>query len=93
MSWNPAIFDRSRPAVRATEWGALAALVVMLISFFGVYGGWRDVSFSWAEILERNRNIDWSSVWGFDPLRASIVLGVVVGLLVRFLAQVRQLRR
>ena len=89
MRWKPAIFDRSRPAVRATEWGALAALVVMLIMFLGVFGGWRDVSFSWAEICERNRHIDWRGFWGFDPLRTSIVLGVAAGALVRFLILLR----
>lgn len=75
--------------MRATEWGSLAALSVMLIMFFGVYGGWRDVSFSWAEIWERNRHVDWSGFWGFDPLRTSIVLGVAAGALVRFLVLLR----
>lgn len=92
MRWKPAIFDRSRPAVRATEWGALAALVVMLIMFFGVFGGWRNLSFSWTEIWERNRHVDWSSFWGFDPLRVSVVAALAVWILVRFLLILRSIR-
>ena len=86
MKWKPAIFDRSRPAVQATEWGALTALVVTLFTYLVVFGGWRNLSFSWQEILERNQHIDWD---GYAPLRASIVAGIAIGCLVAFLLTLR----
>lgn len=78
--------------MRATEWGALAALAVMLIMFFGVSGGWHNLSFTWAEIRERNMHFDWSQFWGFNPLMASLGTGLLIGLLVRFLILLRSAR-
>ena len=92
MRWKPAILDRSRPAVRASEWGALTALVVMLFTFLVVFGGWRNRPSSWQEILECNRQIDWGGLWGFDPLRTAIFVGLAAGLLVRFLILLRSAR-
>ena len=90
MKWKPAILDRSRPAVRASEWGALTALVVMLFTFLVVFGGWRNRPSSWQEILECNRHIDRSAFWlGFNPFNLSVGAGIVAGSIVSFVLVLR----
>mgnify|MGYP003589310795 CR=1 FL=1 len=78
MRWKPAIFDRSRPAVRATEWGALAALVVMLFSYFVLFDGWSNLSLHGADLFSLSRCDFQRSA----DLRWSIGLGVIAGAIV-----------
>lgn len=93
MRWKPAIFDRSRPAVRATEWGALVALAMMLaISALILAVSGREFSFSWSEMLERNRHWDWGSLVEIDLVRTGIAASATVGVLVWFLVLMRSVR-
>ena len=80
MKWKPAILDRSRPAVQASEWGALTALVVMLFTYLVVFGGWRNLSFPDTNPFHISR----SDFQRSAPLLRSIGLGMIAGAIVYF---------
>lgn len=80
MKWKPAIFDRSRPAAQATEWGALTALVVMLFSYLVLFDGWSNLLLPDTDPFR----LSWRDFQDSANLRWSIGLGIIAGVIVNF---------